>query len=79
MWVLNTFVQEGLIRKSFDVNVNSEVYLQFSGGGFLVELQWHVDQNKMAVGFLKTTCYSLGKIQVYRVKKSVFLSLLLNL
>ena len=27
-----------------------------------MELQSHVNQNKMAVGFLKITCYSLGKV-----------------
>ena len=27
-----------------------------------MELQWHVNQNKMAVDFLKTTCYPLGKV-----------------
>ena len=31
-------------------------------GGLLVELKWSVNQNKIALGFLKTTCYSLGKV-----------------
>ena len=44
----------------------------FPGKGFLVELQWHVDQNKMAVGFLKTTCYSLGKMTSLQGEKICF-------
>ena len=42
--------------------------------GLHVELQWQVNQNKIAVGLLKITFYSLGKVQVY-----CFLSLLRNL
>ena len=46
-------------------------------GGLLAELQWHVNKNKMALGFLKTTCYSLGKVtSVLGEKVCYFLSLL---
>ena len=31
-------------------------------GSLHEEIQWHVNQNKMAVDFLKITCYSLGKV-----------------
>ena len=49
------------IRKSFDKSVAMKFFYHFTGG-LLVELQWQVNQNKMAVGFLETTCYSLGKV-----------------
>ena len=45
-----------LIRKSFDVRVTVKYSDPFPGGR-LVEFQWHVNQYKMAVDFLKTTCY----------------------
>ena len=32
------------------------------GGGLLVELQWYVYQNKVALRFLEITFYSLGKV-----------------
>ena len=32
-------------------------------GALLVELQWYVNQNKIAVGLLKITFYSLGKVR----------------
>ena len=35
-----------------------------------MELQWYIYQNKVVVGFLKITFYSLEKL--YWVKKSVF-------
>ena len=31
-------------------------------GSFLVELQWQLNQNKTAVGFLKKTFYSLREV-----------------
>ena len=37
-------------------------YSYYFPEGLLVELQWHVNQNKMVVGFLKTSCDSLGKV-----------------
>ena len=45
-------------KKDMSVTVK---YSYHFPGGLLVELQWHINQNKMAVGFLKTTCYALGK------------------
>ena len=46
-------------------------------GGLFVELQWYVNQNKMAVGFLKVTCYSLWKeTSLLGEKVLYFLSLL---
>ena len=48
-------------------------------GGLLVELQWHVYQNKIAAGFLKINFYSLGKVTSLLGEKSVFRSLLQNL
>ena len=33
-------------------------YSYHFAGGFPVELQWHVNKNKIAVGFLKTTSHS---------------------
>ena len=45
--------------------------LQFSGG-LLVELQRHVNLTKMAVGFLKTTFYSLGKVTSVLYEKVCF-------
>ena len=53
----------------------SEVFLPFSGS-LLVELQWHVNQNKIAVGFPKITFYLLRKVTSLLVKKSVFLSVI---
>ena len=44
----------------------------FTGGRLLVELQWHVNQNKIAVGFLKITFYSLGKVTSLLGEKLVF-------
>ena len=41
--------------------------------GLLVELQWHVNQNKMAVGFRKTTSYSLEKVTSLLGEKVCFL------
>ena len=37
------------------MSVTVKYYYHFPGGGLLVELQWHVNQNKIAVGFLKIT------------------------
>ena len=48
-------------------------------GGFLVDLHWQVNQNKIAAGFLKITFYSLGKVTSLLGEKSVFLPLLQNL
>ena len=44
------------------MSVTVKYSYHFPGGGLLADLQWHVNQNKMTVGFLKTTCYSLGKV-----------------
>ena len=41
-------------------------------GGLPVELQWHVCQNRIALGFLKMTFYSLGKVTSLLREKSVF-------
>ena len=40
------------ITKSFDVSVIVKHSYHFPEGGLLVEQQWHVNQNKIAVGFL---------------------------
>ena len=49
-------------------------------GGLLVELQWYVYQNKVPVGFLEITFYSLGKVRsLLGEEVCFFLSLLQNL
>ena len=48
------------IRKSFDVSVIVK-YSYYFTGGFLVDLQWRFNQNKIAVGFPKITFYSFEK------------------
>ena len=45
-------------------------------GGLLVELQFHVNQNKTPVGFLKLTFYSMRKVTSLLDEKSAFLPLL---
>ena len=62
-------------RRSFDASVTAKYSYHFTGG-LLVELQWHVNQNKIAVGFLKIAFYSLGKVISLLGEKSAFLSLL---
>ena len=59
------------IRKSFDVSVMVKYSYHFTGG-LIVELQWHVYQNKIAVGFLVITIYSLGKVTSLLSEKFVF-------
>ena len=59
------------IRKSFDVSVTVKYSCHFPRG-LLIELQWHFYQNKIAVGFLKITFYSLGKVTSLLGEKSVF-------
>ena len=66
------------IRKRFDVNVKVKYSHHFMGV-LPVEFQWYVYQNKVAVGFLEITFYSLGKVKVYRMKSLSFLLLLQNL
>ena len=41
-----------------------------------MELRWHVNQNKMAVGFIKTTCYSIGKVTSLLGEKVCFFSVI---
>ena len=53
------------IRKGFDLSVIVKYSYYFTGGGgggLLVELQWYVYQNKVAVGFLEIIFYSVGKV-----------------
>ena len=50
------------ITKSFDVIVIVKYSYHFPEGGLLIELQWHVNQNKIVAGFLQITFYSLGKV-----------------
>ena len=58
----------------------SEVFLPFSGGGLLVGLQWHINQNKIVVDFLWITFYSLEEVtSLLREKLCFFLSLLQSL
>ena len=40
------------LKRVFDVSITVKYSYHFPGG-LLVELQWHVNQNKIAVGFLK--------------------------
>ena len=37
-----------------------------------MELQWHVNQNKIAIGFLKMTFYSLTESNKFTARKSIF-------
>ena len=51
-------------------------YSDYFQGPF-VELQWHINQNKIAAGFLKVTSYSHGKVTgLLGEKVCCFLSLL---
>ena len=67
------------ITESFDVSVIVKHSYHFPEGGPLVEQQWHVNQNKIAVGFLWITFYSLKKVTNLTEKVFFFLSLLQNL
>ena len=50
----------------------SEAFLSFYEG-LLVELQCHVNQNKISAAFSKVNFYSLGKVTSLLGGKSVFL------
>ena len=45
-------------------------------GDLLVELQWYVNQNKIAVGFLEITFYLLGKVTSLLGERSAFFSVI---
>ena len=63
----NQTIPSGIqIRKNFDVSVTVKYSQHF------VELQWHVDQNKIAVSFLKITFNSLEKVTSLLGEKFVF-------
>ena len=53
LYYKNETIPSGVqIRKSFDASFIVKYSYHFTGG-LLVELHWHVNQNKIAVGFLK--------------------------
>ena len=59
------------IKKSFDVSV-TVTYSFHLPRGLLVELQWHVNENKIVVGFLKITFYALRKVTSSLAEKVCF-------
>ena len=46
------------------MSVTVKYSYHFLGASLLVELQLHVNQNKITVGFLKITFHSLGKVTI---------------
>ena len=62
------------------MSVTVKYSYHFTEGGVLVELQWHMNQNKIVVGFLLITLKSLGKVtSLLRDNLCFFLSSLQNL
>ena len=59
------------ITKNFDVSVIVKHSYHFLEG-LPIEQQRHVNQNKITIGFLKITFYSLEKVTSLLGEKSVF-------
>ena len=61
------------------MSVMAKYFYHFTKGGVLVELQWHMNQNKIVVGFLLITLKSLGKVTSLLITSKSLKSSLLDI